>query len=316
MKKLIILFALAFAAFNAAAQYPNRPIKLVNGFAAGGSSDIVARLIAQKLSLSLGQEVIVETRTGAGGVVANEFVNRAAPDGYTLILVTGAYPVQPGMLKSLPYDPLTGFSFISTLTFYPFVFVTSPQAPQQTAEDFIKAARANPGKLSLASAGIGTIHHLSAELFNALAGTDALHVPYRGGTGPITEIMAGRIDAMFETMTVTLPQVKSGKLRALAVTSKERSSFLPDVPVLAQYLPGFDVTSFLGLAAPPGTPRPVIDRLNAEVRKALADADIKKRFADLGGEARGGSPEEMRDYIESEIGKWKRLIDSRKMEKQ
>ena len=316
MKKLIILFALAFAAFNAAAQYPNRPIKLVNGFAAGGSSDIVARLIAQKLSLSLGQEVIVETRTGAGGVVANEFVNRAAPDGYTLILVTGAYPVQPGMLKSLPYDPLTGFSFISTLTFYPFVFVTSPQAPQQTAEDFIKAARANPGKLSLASAGIGTIHHLSAELFNALAGTDALHVPYRGGTGPITEIMAGRIDAMFETMTVTLPQVKSGKLRALAVTSKERSSFLPDVPVLAQYLPGFDVTSFLGLAAPPGTPRPVIDRLNAEVRKALADADIKKRFADLGGEARGGSPEEMRDYIESEIGKWKRLIDSRKIEKQ
>ena len=316
MKKLIILFALAFAAFNAAAQYPNRPIKLVNGFAAGGSSDIVARLIAQKLSLSLGQEVIVETRTGAGGVVANEFVNQAAPDGYTLILVTGAYPVQPGMLKSLPYDPLTGFSFISTLTFYPFVFVTSPQAPQQTAEDFIKAARANPGKLSLASAGIGTIHHLSAELFNALAGTDALHVPYRGGTGPITEIMAGRIDAMFETMTVTLPQVKSGKLRALAVTSRERSSFLPDVPVLAQYLPGFDVTSFLGLAAPPGTPRPVIDRLNAEVRKALADADIKKRFADLGGEARGGSPEEMRDYIESEIGKWKRLIDSRKIEKQ
>ena len=316
MKKSIILFALAFAAFNAAAQYPNRPIKLVNGFAAGGSSDIVARLIAQKLSLSLGQEVIVETRTGAGGVVANEFVNKAAPDGYTLILVTGAYPVQPGMLKSLPYDPLTGFSFISTLTFYPFVFVTSPQAPQQTAEDFIKAARANPGKLSLASAGIGTIHHLSAELFNALAGTDALHVPYRGGTGPITEIMAGRIDAMFETMTVTLPQVKSGKLRALAVTSKERSSFLPDVPVLAQYLPGFDVTSFLGLAAPPGTPRPVIDRLNAEVRKALADADIKKRFADLGGEARGGSPEEMRDYIESEIGKWKRLIDSRKIEKQ
>jgi tripartite-type tricarboxylate transporter receptor subunit TctC len=316
MKYLIALFTLAVAAFNASAQYPNRPIKLVNGFAAGGSSDIVARLIAQKLSVSLGQEVIVETRTGAGGVVANEFVNKAAPDGYTLILITGAYPVQPGMLKSLPYDPLTGFSFISTLTFYPFVFVTSPAAPQQSAEEFIKAARAAPGKLSLASAGIGTIHHLSAELFNALAGTDALHVPYRGGTGPITEIMAGRIDAMFETMTVTLPQVKSGKLRALAVTSKERSSFLPDVPVLAQYLPGFDVTSFLGLAAPPGTPRPITERLNAEVRKALADADIKKRFADLGGEARGGSPEEMRDYIESEIGKWKRLIESRKIEKQ
>ena len=296
--------------------YPTRPIKLVNGFAAGGSSDIVARLIAQKLSASMGQEVIVETRTGAGGVVANDFVNKAAPDGYTLILVTGAYPVQPGMLKSLPYDPLGGFSFISTLTFYPFVFVTSPAGPQQRAEDFIKAAHANPGKLSFASAGIGTVHHLSAELFNAIANTDALHVPYRGGTGPITEVMAGRIDAMFETMTVALPQVKSGKLKALAVTSKERSSFLPEVPALAQSGPGCEVTSCLGLAAPPGTPRPIIDRLNAEVRKTLADAEIKKRFADLGGEARGGSPEEMRDYIEREITKWKKLIDVRKIEKQ
>ena len=308
--------ALLLTALGAAAQYPTRPIKLVNGFAAGGSSDIVARLIAQKLSASLGQEVIVETRTGAGGMVANDFVNKAAPDGYTLILVTGAYPVQPGMLKSLPYDPLGGFAFISTLTFYPFVLVTSPTAPQQSAEDFIQAARTNPGKLSLASAGIGTIHHLSAELFNSLAGADALHVPYRGGTGPITEIMAGRIDAMFETMTVALPQVKSGKLKALAVTSKERSAFLPEVPALAQYLPGFEVTSFLGIAAPPGTPRPIVERLNTEVRKALADAEIKKRFADLGGEARGGSPEEMRAYIESEIAKWKKLIDGRKIEKQ
>ena len=296
--------------------YPTRPIKLVNGFAAGGSSDIVARLIAQKLSAALSQEVIVETRTGAGGVPANDFVSKAPADGYTLILITGGYPVQAGMLKSLPYDPMTGFSFISTLTFYPFVFVTSPTAPQQSAEVFIKAARANPGKLSFASAGIGTLHHLSAELFNTLANTDALHVPYRGGTGPITEIMAGRIDAMFETMTVTLPQVRSGKLKALAVTSKERSSFLPDVPALATYLPGFDVTSFLGLAAPPGTPRPIIDRINAEVRRALADPDMKKRFADLGGEARGGTPEEMRAYVEGEINKWKRLIEARKIEKQ
>ena len=312
----LLVMVLALLATSAQAQYPNRPIKLVNGFAAGGSSDIVARLIAQKLSVALGQEVIVETRVGAGGIVANEFVNKAAPDGYTLILVTGAYPVQPGMMKSLPYDPLTGFSFISTLTFYPFVLVTSPTAPQQTADDFIKAAKANPGKLALASAGVGTIHHLSAELFNSLAGSDALHVPFKGGTGPITEIMAGRVNAMFETMTVTLPQVRSGKLKALAVTSKERSSFLPDVPTLAQYLPGFEVTSFLGLAAPPGTPRPIIDRLNAEVRKVLTDPETQKRFADLGGDARGGSPEEMRAYIEAEIGKWKKLIEARKIERQ
>ena len=313
---LVALSLALYAAPGHTQTYPNRPIKLVNGFAAGGSSDIVARLIAQKLSESLKQEVIVETRTGAGGVVANEFVTKAAPDGYTLVLITGAYPVQPGMLKTLPYDPLTGFSFISTLTFYPFVFVTSPTAPQQSAGEFIKAARATRGKLSFASAGVGSIHHLSSELFNALAGTDALHVPYRGGTGPITEIMAGRIDAMFETMTVALPQVRAGKLTALAVTSKERTPFLPDVPTLGQFLPGFDVTSFLGLAAPPGTPRTIIDRINLEVRKALAEPDMKKRFTDLGGEVRGGSPEEMRDYVESEITKWKKLIEARKIERQ
>ena len=315
--RLLLALALAACAGGALAQaYPARPIRLVNGFAAGGSSDIVARLVAARLSDVLKQEMIVETRVGAGGMVANEVVNKATPDGYTLVLVTGAYPVQAGMVKSLPYDPLAGFSFISTLTFYPFVFVTSPTSPHQTADDFIKAARAQPGKLSLASAGIGTIHHLSAELFNALAGTDALHVPYRGGTGPITEIMAGRIDAMFETMTVTLPQVKSGKLRALAVTSKERSAFLPEVPALAQSLPGFEVTSFLGLAAPYGTPRAVIDRLNAEVRKVLAEPETKKRFADLGGEARGGTPEEMRAYVEGEIARWKRVIETRRIERQ
>ena len=317
LSRVLLGLALAAAATLAFAQaYPSRTIRLVNGFPPGGSSDTVARLIAQKLSETLKQEVVIDTRTGAAGVLANEFVTKAPADGYTLILVTGGYPVQAAMLKSLPYDPLSAFAYISTLTYYPFLFVTSPQAPQQTAEDFIRAARANPGKLSFASAGVGSIHHLSAELFNAATGADAVHVPFRGGTGPITEIMAGRIDAMFETMTVTLPQVKAGKLKALAVTSKERSAFLPDVPALSQFLPGFELTSFLGLGAPPGTPRAIIDRLNAEVRRSLAEPDIKKRFADLGGEARASSPEEMRAYIESEITRWRRLIETRKIEKQ
>ena len=317
LSRVLLGLTLAAAASLVFAQaYPSRTIKLVNGFPPGGSSDTVARLIAQKLSETLKHEVVIDTRTGAAGVLANEFVTKAPADGYTLILVTGGYPVQAAMLKSLPYDPLSAFAYISTLTYYPFLFVTSPQAPQQTAEDFIRAARANPGKLSFASAGVGSIHHLSAELFNAATGADAVHVPFRGGTGPITEIMAGRIDAMFETMTVTLPQVKAGKLTALAVTSKERSAFLPDVPALSQFLPGFELTSFLGLGAPPGTPRAIIDRLNAEVRRALAEPDIKKRFADLGGEARASSPEEMRAYIESEITRWRRLIETRKIEKQ
>ena len=186
MKLSRMLLGLSLAAITTLAfgqAYPNRTIKLVNGFPPGGSSDTVARLIAQKLSESLKQEVVIDTRTGAAGVLANEFVTKAPADGYTLILVTGGYPVQAAMLKSLPYDPLTAFSYISTLTYYPFLFVTSPQAPQQTAEDFIRAARANPGKLSFASAGVGSIHHLSAELFNAATGADAVHVPFRGGTG-------------------------------------------------------------------------------------------------------------------------------------
>lgn len=307
----------ALAPFSLRAQeYPTKVIRIVNGFAAGGSSDIVARLMAQKLSESLKQQVIVETRTGAGGMIANEYVAKAAPDGYTLIVITGGYPAQSAMLKKLPYDPVRDFAMISPLTFYPFVVSVTPASPFKSIEELIAYAKANPGKLNYATAGIGTLHHLSTELFNVMAGVEMTHVPFKGGTTAVTELMAGRVDVMFETMTLTVTQVQAGKLRPLAVTSAARVAALPGVPALAEILSGYEVSSFLGLATTAGTPPAIVDRLNREVRLALDQPDIRKRLQDLGGEARASSPEEMRQYIEREISKWKRVVDARKIEQQ
>jgi tripartite-type tricarboxylate transporter receptor subunit TctC len=313
----LMTLVLACAASVAVAQaYPAKQIRLVNGFAPGGSSDIVARIVAQKLSESLGQQVVVENRTGSGGIIANEAVANAPPDGYTLLLVTGAYPVQAAVMKKLPYDPLRAFAMISMLTTYPFVVAVSATSPFKTLPELVAYARANPGKLNFSSAGIGTVHHLSGELFNTLAQTDLTHVPFRGGTAPVTELLAGRVDVMFETMTLTLPQVRSGKARALAVTSAQRSSFLPDVPTVADTFPGYEVVSWLGLATTAGTPPQIVDRLNREVARALESPDVRQRFADLGGEPRPSTPQEMLAHIERETAKWKRIVETRGIETQ
>jgi tripartite-type tricarboxylate transporter receptor subunit TctC len=308
----LLLAALAGSA--AAQSWPNRQIRLINGFAPGGSSDIVARIVAQKMSESLGQQVVVETRTGSGGIIANEAVATAAPDGYTLLLVTAAFPAQGAVMKKLPYDPLKSFAMVSILTTYPFAIAVNASSPIRTLPELIANAKANPGKLNFSSAGIGTVHHLSGELFNAMALTDLTHVPYRGGTAPLTELLAGRIDVMFETMTVVLPQVKAGKIRALAVTSAQRSPFLPDVPTVAETLPGFDVVSWLGIATVAGTPPEIVERLTREVHKALESPDVKQRFADLGGVARPTSGAEMLAHVEGEIAKWKRIAQTRGIE--
>ena len=299
-----------------AQEYPSRVIRIINGFAAGGSSDIVARLMAQKLSESLKQQVIVETRTGAGGIIANDYVAKSPADGYVLAVITGAYPSQPAMLKKLPYDPLQDLAMVSTLTFYPFVVGVGANSPFKTLQELIAHAKANPGKLNFASAGMGTIHHLSTELFNVMAGIDMTHVPFKGGTTPVTELMAGRVDVMFETMTLSLSQIQGGKLRPLAVTSTARSPALPAVPTVAEVLPGYEVNSFLGFATTAGTPPAVIERLNLEIRRVLAQPDMRQKFQDLGGEPRASSPEEMRAFVEREIGKWKRVVAARKIEQQ
>jgi tripartite-type tricarboxylate transporter receptor subunit TctC len=296
--------------------FPGKPLRLITPFPPGGSADIIARLAGQSLSEVLGQPVVVENRPGAGGVTGSEQASRQPPDGYTLVLITGAYPVYPAMLKAMPFDPLKDIGMVSMLTSYPFVISVVPDSPLKNLGDLVARARANPGKLNYPSSGIGTVHHLSGELFNALAGTYIVHVPYRGGNAPLTETLAGRVDVLFEAMTLSIGQIQSGKLRALAVTSRERWQALPDTPTAAETLPGYEVNSFIGLGVTGGTPAPIVERLNTAVRKALDNPDTRKRFVELGGEPRASSPEEMRSFIASEIEKWKKVVAARNIEKQ
>lgn len=312
--RFILLFL--YCGLALAQPYPSKPVKLVTPFPPGGSADVIARLTAQKLGEALGQPVVVDNRAGAGGVVGNDYAAKQPPDGYTLLLITGAYPVQAAMLKSLPFDPLADVAMVSMLTTYPFVISVRPDSPLRTIGDLIAQAKANPGKLNYPSSGIGTVHHLSGELFNAVAGTEMFHVPFRGGAGPLTEVLAGRVDLLLEAMTLSIGQIQAGKLRALAVTSRSRWKALPDVPAVYETLPGYEVISFIGLGATGGTPAPIIERVNGEVRKMLDSADGNKRFVDLGGEPRASSPEEMKSFIEREIAKWREVIAARKIERQ
>jgi tripartite-type tricarboxylate transporter receptor subunit TctC len=315
MARSLAAAALTLHAVLAAAQaWPVKPLKLVTPFPPGGSADVIARLIANQLSAQLGQPVVIDNRPGAGGVVGNEYAAKQPPDGYTLLLITGAYPVQAAMLKSLPFDPLADIAMVSMLTSYPFVISVRPDSAFRTLGELIAYAKANPGKLNYPSSGIGTVHHLSGELLNAMAGIEMVHVPFRGGASPLTEVLGGRVDLLLEAMTLSLPQIQAGKLRALAVTSRERWQALPEVPTVAETVPGYEVNSFIGLGATGRTPEPVVERVNAEVRKALANPETHKRFVELGGEPGASTPAEMRTYIEREITKWKGVIAARKIE--
>ena len=312
-----LLLALVLHLGIASAQtYPNKPIKLVTPFPPGGSADVIARLAADRLSEGLGQPVVVDNRPGAGGLVGNEYAAKQAPDGYTLLLITGAYPVQGAMMNSLPFDPLRDIAMVSMLTSYPFVISVRPDSPFKTLGDLIAAAKANPGKLNYPSSGIGTVHHLSGELLCSMAGIDMTHVPFRGGASPLTELLGGRVDLLLEAMTLSIGQIRSGKLRPLAVTSLERWRALPDVPAVNETLPGYEVISFIGLGATGGTPAPIVERVNAEVRKFIAQPETAKRFIDLGGEPHATSPEEMRSFIERDIARWKAVIQARNIQQQ
>src|SRR5206468_2067196 len=313
----LLAFTLVLHMGIAAAQtYPTKPLKLVTPFPPGGSADVIARLAAERLGDGLGQPVVVDNRQGAGGMVGNDYASKQPPDGYTLLLIPGAYPVQAAMLKSLPFAPLRDIAMVSVLTSYPFVISVRPDSRFRTRGDLIAEAKANPGKLNYPSSGIGTVHHLSGELLNAMAGIDMTHVPFRGGASPLTEVLGGRVDLLLEAMTLSIGQIQSGKLRALAVTSRERWKALPNVPTVAETVPGYEVNSFIGLGASGGTPRELVERLNTEVRKALASPDTRQRLVDLGGEPGASSPEEMKAFIEREIAKWREVIALRRIEKQ
>lgn len=276
----------------------------------------MARLLARSLSAALSENVIVENKAGLGSTLGSAYAAKQKPDGYTLLLVTGAYPVQAAMLKALPFDPVADIAMISMVTSYPFVLTVPSSSPMRSVADLVAQARTSARKLNYSTSGVGSVHHLSSELFNAMAGTEMVHIPLKGGMGPLTELMAGRVDMLFEATTLTLPYINSGKLRALAVTSKERARSLPDVPAVHETLPGFEVTSFIGLGVTGGSPAPIVSQLNAEVRRIVESPDSRQRLVELGGDPRASSAEEMKTFVEREIAKWKQVVESRRIEKQ
>ena len=310
-KILGLLLSFAFAASAMAQSYPERPVRIVVGFPPGGSSDTVARVVAQHLSPLLGQPVVVENKPGAGGVIGSDHVAKAAPDGHTLLLATAGHSTAAAMMQKLPFDAVKDFAWITTVTTYPFAIATAADSQIKSLPDLIARAKAAPGKVTYSSAGVGTSHHLLGEWLSSLADIEMNHIPFKGGTSPLTEVLAGRVDVMIETMTLVLPHMKSGKLRGLAVTSPEPKDYLPDVPPASKTVPGLVFQSWLGIAAPAGTPAPIVQKLNSDLHKALAVPEVQKRLAALGGGAAPVSPEEMRKQVQTEIERWKKLVESR-----
>ena len=316
MRLAALLLGIVLSWGVGAQTYPDRPVRLIVGFPPGGSSDTVARVVAQSLSPLLGQPVVVENKPGAGGVIGSDLVAKAAPDGYTLLLATAGHSTAAAMMAKLPFDAVRDFAWITTVTTYPFVIATAADSPIKSLPDMIARAKAAPGKLSYSSAGVGTSHHLLGEWLSAEAGIEMLHVPFKGGTSPLTEVVAGRVDVMFETMTLVLPHIKSGKLRALAVTSPEPKDYLPEVPPVAKTVPGVVFQSWLGIAAPAGTPPAIVERLNRELRRVLDEQEVQKRLSALGGGSAPISPDLMRAQVQTEVERWKKLVESRRIEKQ
>ena len=311
MRRFAFLLLIAFAFPALGQNYPERAVRLVVGFPPGGSSDTVARVVAQHLSPLLGQPVVVENKPGAGGVIGSDQVAKAAPDGYTLLLATAGHSTAAAMMQKLPFDAVNDFAWITTVTTYPFAIATAADSPIRSLPDLIAKAKAAPGRITYSSAGIGTSHHLLGEWLSSQAGIEMNHIPFKGGTSPLTEVLAGRVDLMIETMTLVLPHIKSGKLRGLAVTSPEPKDYLPEVPPAARAVPGLVFQSWLGIAAPAGTPAPVVQKLNSELRKVLAEPEVQQRLAALGGGAAPVTPEQMREQVQTEIERWKKLVESR-----
>jgi len=290
--------------------YPSRPIRLIVPFAAGGGTDTLSRIFGQVLSEQLGTTVVIENVGGAGGSIGTGQAAKAASDGYTLVSATPSIAINPHIQKSVPYDTLRDFAPVVQMTTSPVVLVVNKDVSVKSVRDLIELARAKPGSISYGSAGLGSFNFLAAELFKALAGVDLTHIPYRG-TGPaLIDLIAGRIQVQFENAPAVLGQIRNGELKAIAVGTARRSDILPDLPVIADTVSGYESSSWLGLLAPAATPRPVIDRLNAAINKGLDDARIRKRLADLGVERVGGTPEAFGVYLKAKVEETDRIAKS------
>jgi tripartite-type tricarboxylate transporter receptor subunit TctC len=301
---------LALAAAHAAAQsaYPSKPVRFIVPSAAGGGTDIIARAIAQKLSEALGQQFVVENKPGAGQMIGIEAAARSPADGHTLLMAASTLAINPIMYKKVSYDPLRDFAPITQAASLPNVLVVNPSLPVASVRDLIALAKREPGRLAYASAGVGTSPQMSIELLKSMAGIDMLHVPYKGTTPGVVDLLAGQVQLMTPNVLTALPHIKAGKLRALAVTSGKRSDALPDVPTIAEAgVPGYESVQWYGVLAPAGTPRDIVQRLYTEIAKALRAGDVRERLAADGAEPVGNTPEEFAAFIRAEIGKWAKV---------
>ena len=295
--------------------YPERPVRLIVPFPAGGTVDAVARNIAQKLSDALRHPMVVENRAGGAGSIGTETVARAAPDGYTLLMGTAStHGSNPAVQKQLPYDAIRDFAPVALVASTPYILVVHPSVPANSVPELLALARAQPGRLNYGSYGAGSSNHLATELFRAITGADIVHVPYKGGAPALADLLAGQVQMMFDVFTTSGPQVRTGKLRLLGVGALRRSSLAPDVPTLAEAgVPGFEAGTFFGLFAPLATPRIVVFRLNEEVNRALLAPEIRERLAAVGAEPGGGSPELLAQTVAAEVAKWTRLVRDRNL---
>ncbi|MCA0317654.1 MAG: tripartite tricarboxylate transporter substrate binding protein [Proteobacteria bacterium] len=301
--------------FASAQTWPTRPVMLVHGFGAGGNADSISRVMANALSGELGEQVVVEAKPGAGGNLASEQVTRAQPDGHTIILLTGGHAVSAAMYKSLRFKPVEDFAFVSLVATFPFVIATRAESPLKTIGDVIEAARKDPGKLTFSSVGFGSTQHLTGELFAGTAGVKLTHVPYRGGMQPLSDLISGRIDLVVDTITVTGAAIRAGTIRGLGVTSPQPWPALPDVPPIAGTLPGFQVPSWIGIAAPSATPPAVVAKLNAAIAKVLQSDKVKEQLGFLGVKPEATTPDGMRTFVASEIERWKGVVDKAGLER-
>ena len=293
-----------------AQDYPARPVKLMVPFAAGGGSDIVARTVAHKLAEALGQPVVVENTPGAGGNIGTDQVAKATPDGYTILMgVVGPVAVNPSLFGNLPYDPLRDFAPITQAVYVTNMLVVHPGIPVNTVRELIEYGKRNPGKLASSTGGTGTAGHMASELFKSMTRLDMAVLPYKGAAPAVNDVLGGQVPMTFEALLSTLPHVRAGKLKAIAVTTSVRSSLLPNVPTIAEAgLPGYQANNWYGFLAPAHTPKPIVDRLNREIVKILGLPDVKEKLAALGAEVVGNSPQEFAAAIRADVEKWKRIV--------
>ena len=303
--------SLAFTSPSQAQDYPSRPVKIVVPFAVGGPADVYARFMAQKLQETLGQSFIVDNKPGAGSVIGTDLAAKSAPDGYTLLLMSNAHTVNESLIPNKPFQLMRDFVAVAPINSSDLVLVAHPGLQASSLQDFIARAKAKPGRLNYATSGPGTPYHMAGELFKSMAGVYLVHIPYRGSSGARTDVIGGQVDVMFDAVTTMSEQVKAGRVKALATTGKTRSAVLPDVPTLNEAgVPGYEATIWLGLMAPRGTPKPIVDKLNEAVSKITALPETRQSWARQGAAALTMTPEEFDKYARDDIAKWDKVIKS------